>query len=88
MNTGKEYNADEIGILKYDLSPTKTLSIGDVGYIISSIKTSTEVKVGDTITKIDNPCSEAIKGFQEVKPMVFAGVYPQDAADYEEYNYR
>lgn len=84
MNTGKEYNADEIGILKYDLSPTKTLSIGDVGYIISSIKTSTEVKVGDTITKIDNPCSEAIKGFQEVKPMVFAGVYPQDAADYEE----
>ncbi|MCF0210021.1 MAG: elongation factor 4 [Bacteroidales bacterium] len=84
MNTQREYTADEIGILKYDLSPCKTLSVGDVGYIISSIKTSTEVKVGDTITSVANPCTEAIQGFQEVKPMVYAGVYPQDAADYEE----
>lgn len=84
VNTGKDYIAEEIGILKYTLSPTKQLTAGDVGYIISSIKTSTEVKVGDTITHLNNPCKEAIKGFQDVKPMVFAGVYPQDAADYEE----
>ncbi|MBP3254356.1 MAG: elongation factor 4 [Bacteroidales bacterium] len=84
MATGKEYNADEIGVLKYDLSPVKQLEAGDVGYIISSIKTSSEVKVGDTITGVDNPCNQAVKGFQDVKPMVFAGVYPQDAKDYEE----
>ena len=84
MATGKDYNADEIGILKYDLAPCKQLSAGDVGYIISSIKTSSEVKVGDTITTLENPCTEAVKGFQDVKPMVFAGVYPQDAKDYEE----
>jgi GTP-binding protein LepA len=84
VNTQKEYVAEEIGILKYDLSPCKELSAGDVGYIISSIKTSTEVKVGDTITSVENPCEKAVEGFQNVKPMVFAGVYPQDANDYEE----
>ena len=84
VNTNKDYLAEEIGILKYTLSPVKQLSAGDVGYIISSIKISTEVKVGDTITHVDNPCKEAVKGFQDVKPMVFAGVYPQDASDYEE----
>ena len=84
LNTQKEYIADEIGILKYNLEPTEMLSAGDVGYIICSIKTSKEVKVGDTITLVENPCKEAVKGFQDVKPMVFAGVYPQDANDYEE----
>ncbi len=84
MATNKEYNAEEIGVLKYTLEPCKRLAAGDVGYIISSIKTSSEVKVGDTITHLENPCKEAIKGFQDVKPMVFAGVYPQDAKDYEE----
>jgi len=84
MATNKEYSAEEIGILEYTLSPCKELVAGDVGYIICSIKTSSEVKVGDTITLVDNSCKEAIKGFQEVKPMVFAGVYPQDASDYEE----
>lgn len=74
--TGKEYEADEIGVLKLDMSPRQELRTGDVGYIISGIKTSREVKVGDTITHIDRPCSEAIDGFEEVKPMVFAGVYP------------
>jgi len=81
--TGKEYHADEIGVLKLDMSPRKELSAGNVGYIISGIKTSREVKVGDTITHVDNPCKEAIDGFEEVKPMVFAGVYPIETEDFE-----
>ncbi len=81
--TGKEYHADEVGVLKLDLSPRKELSAGNVGYIISGIKNSREVKVGDTITHVNSPCSEAIKGFQEVKPMVFAGVYPIETEDFE-----
>ncbi len=81
--TGKEYHADEIGVLKLDLSPQQTLSAGNVGYIISGIKTSREVKVGDTITHVQRPCEEAINGFQEVKPMVFAGVYPIETEDFE-----
>lgn len=84
FNTGKEYDADEIGVLKMDLLPRKELSTGDVGYIISGIKTSKEVKVGDTITHISRPCDKAISGFEEVKPMVFAGVYPIDAEDFED----
>ncbi len=84
VNTKKEYHADEIGILKLELSPTKILKAGDVGYIISGIKTSREVKVGDTITQVDNPCNKAIEGFEDVKPMVYAGIYPVDADDYEE----
>ncbi len=84
VNTGKEYNADEIGVLRLKQEPRKTLSTGDVGYIISGIKTSKEVKVGDTITHVDNPCDSAIEGFEEVKPMVFAGIYPVDTDDYEE----
>ncbi len=83
FNTGKEYDADEIGILKLDMQPTRQLSAGNVGYIISGIKTSTEVKVGDTITHVSRPCDKAIEGFEEVKPMVFAGVYPIEAEDYE-----
>lgn len=83
FNTGKEYTADEIGVLKMDMIPRKELRTGDVGYIISGIKTSTEVKVGDTITHIARPCQQAIAGFEEVKPMVFAGVYPIEAEDYE-----
>ncbi|MCQ2237768.1 MAG: translation elongation factor 4 [Bacteroidaceae bacterium] len=83
FNTGKEYIADEIGVLKMDMIPRKELRTGDVGYIISGIKTSTEVKVGDTITHIARPCDKAIAGFEEVKPMVFAGVYPIEAEDYE-----
>ncbi len=81
--TGKEYHADEIGVLKLQMSPRKELSAGNVGYIISGIKSSKEVKVGDTITHVDNPCKEAIEGFEEVKPMVFAGVYPIDPEDFE-----
>ncbi|MCM1032949.1 MAG: translation elongation factor 4 [Odoribacter sp.] len=81
--TGKEYHADEIGVLKLDLSPRKELSAGNVGYIISGIKSSREVKVGDTITHVANPCESAIQGFQEVKPMVFAGVYPIETEDFE-----
>ena len=81
--TGKEYNADEIGVLKLELSPRKELSAGNVGYIISGIKSSREVKVGDTITHVNKPCAEAIHGFQEVKPMVFAGVYPIETEDFE-----
>ncbi|MCF0192412.1 MAG: elongation factor 4, partial [Prevotella sp.] len=81
--TGMEYTADEIGILKMEMVPKQVLSTGDVGYIISGIKDSKEVKVGDTITHIANPCNKAIEGFQEVKSMVFAGVYPIDPADYE-----
>ena len=84
VNTGREYNAEEIGVLKMDYSPRKTLSAGDVGYIISGIKTAVEVKVGDTITQVDRPCAEAIAGFSEVKPMLYAGIYPVDADDYEE----
>ena len=83
FNTGKEYDADEIGVLKLDMQPQKQLSAGNVGYIISGIKTSTEVKVGDTITHVSRPCDTAIAGFEEVKPMVFAGVYPIETEDYE-----
>lgn len=83
VQTGMEYDADEVGVLKMDMKPTKELSTGEVGYIISGIKNATEVKVGDTITHIDQPCKDAIAGFQEVKPMVFAGVYPIDPNDYE-----
>lgn len=83
FNTGMEYTADEIGVLKMDMIPRKELRTGDVGYIISGIKDSKEVKVGDTITHIATPCDAAISGFQEVKPMVFAGVYPIDPAEYE-----
>jgi len=82
--TKKEYNADEIGVLKMDMVPREKLSCGDVGYIISGIKTSKEVKVGDTITQVKNPCLKAIDGFQEVKPMVFAGVYPIEPEDFED----
>jgi GTP-binding protein LepA len=84
FNTGKEYDADEVGILKMDMIPRKELRTGDVGYIISGIKTSTEVKVGDTITHTARPCAEAIAGFEESKSMVFAGVYPIEAEDYED----
>ncbi len=84
FNTGKEYDADEIGVLKLSMQPTKEISAGNVGYIISGIKTSTEVKVGDTITHVARPCSEAIAGFEEAKSMVFAGVYPIEAEDYED----
>ena len=83
VQTGMEYTADEVGVLKMDLEPRKELSAGEVGYIISGIKNATEVKVGDTITHIEHPCNKAIEGFQEVKPMVFAGVYPIDPAEYE-----
>ncbi|HPE57765.1 MAG TPA: translation elongation factor 4 [Bacteroidales bacterium] len=82
--TSKEYDADEIGVLKLGMVPKKQLSAGDVGYIISGIKTSKEVKVGDTVTHVENPCKEAIAGFKNVKPMVFAGIYPIDADDYED----
>lgn len=82
--TGKQYDADEVGVLRLDMEPRQTVSTGDVGYIISGIKTSREVKVGDTITHIANPCDKAIDGFSEVKPMVFAGIYPIDSSDYEE----
>lgn len=81
--TGKEYLADEIGILRLDMEPRKVMSAGNVGYIISGIKTSTEVKVGDTITHVSNPCEKAIEGFEEVKPMVYAGVYPIETEDFE-----
>lgn len=83
VSTGKEYHADEIGILKMDMCPREELSAGNVGYIISGIKTSKEVKVGDTITHVNRPCAEAIDGFEEVKPMVFAGVYPIETEDFE-----
>ena len=87
LNTGRDYNADEIGILKMDLSPRNEVRAGDVGYIISGIKQANEVKVGDTITSTENPCEVAIKGFEDVKPMVFAGIYPVDTEDYEELRY-
>lgn len=83
VSTGKEYHADEVGVLKLDLAPRKELSAGNVGYIISGIKTSKEVKVGDTITHVQRPCDKAIDGFEEVKPMVFAGVYPIETEDFE-----
>jgi len=82
--TKKEYDADEVGVLRLSLEPREVLSTGDVGYIISGIKTAKEVKVGDTITHVKRPCQNAIEGFEEVKPMVFAGVYPIDADDYED----
>ena len=84
VNTGKEYNADELGVLKLDMVPRQTISAGNVGYIISGIKNSTEVKVGDTITHVARPCDRAIDGFEEAKSMVFAGVYPIEAEDYED----
>jgi GTP-binding protein LepA len=84
VNTGKEYNADEIGVLRLKPEERKIVRTGDVGYIISGIKTSKEVKVGDTITQVNNPCDKHISGFEEVKPMVFAGVYPIDSEEYEE----
>ena len=83
FNTGMEYDADDVGVLKMDMVPRKSMSAGEVGYIISGIKDAKEVKVGDTITHVSNPCDKAISGFQEVKPMVFAGVYPIDPTDYE-----
>jgi GTP-binding protein LepA len=82
--TGKDYHADEIGALKLTKSPRATVKTGDVGYIISGIKEAKEVKVGDTITHVDRPCAEAIKGFEDVKPMVWAGIYPVDTDEYEE----
>jgi GTP-binding protein LepA len=87
LNTGRDYNADEVGILKMDLNPRKEVRAGDVGYIISGIKTAKEVKVGDTITLANNPCLEAVKGFEDVKPMVFAGIYPVETDEYEELRY-
>ena len=81
--TGKQYNADEVGVLKLDMRPTNEISAGNVGYILSGIKTSKEVKVGDTITHVARPCDKAIDGFEEVKPMVFAGVYPIETEDFE-----
>jgi len=87
VNTGSVYNADEIGVLKLKPEPRAQLSTGDVGYIISGIKSAKEVKVGDTITHFDRPCTEGIVGFEEVKPMVFAGIYPVDTEDFEELRY-
>ena len=87
FNTKRDYNADEIGVLKMGLDPKKELRTGDVGYIISGIKQANEVKVGDTITSAENPCQDDLKGFEDVKPMVFAGIYPVDSEDYEELRY-
>lgn len=84
VNTGKEYIADEVGVLKLKMEPREKVSTGDVGYIISGIKQASEVKVGDTITSATNPTTEAVKGFKDVKPMVFAGIYPVDTEKYEE----
>ena len=84
VSTGKEYVADEIGVLKMKMHPRKEIPCGSVGYIISGIKTAVEVKVGDTITHVNNPCPKAIEGFEEVKPMVFAGMYPVETDQYEE----
>ena len=83
-STGREYDADEVGVLRLNMEPCKQLSAGNVGYIISGIKTSKEVRVGDTITHVQTPCEKPIDGFEAVKPMVFAGVYPVDTDDYEE----
>lgn len=87
VNTGKSYEADEIGILKMEPVPKNKIAAGDVGYIISGIKQAAEVKVGETITSLENPCKEAVKGFEDVKPMVFAGIYPVDTDDFEELRY-
>ena len=87
FNTNRDYHADEIGILKMDLVPKNEVKTGDVGYIISGIKQAKEVKVGDTITSFTNPCLNAVKGFEDVKPMVFAGIYPVDTDDFEELRY-
>ena len=84
VNTGHEYNAEEIGVLKLKQDPRNELSVGDVGYIITGVKVSAEVKVGDTVTHLKRPCDKAIAGFEDVKPMVFAGIYPVDADDYED----
>lgn len=83
VNTKKEYVAEEVGVLKMEMKPRHEISCGNVGYIVSGIKTATEVKVGDTITSISNPCEKAIAGFEEVKPMVFAGIYPIETEDFE-----
>ncbi|MES2132051.1 MAG: translation elongation factor 4 [Bacteroidota bacterium] len=87
VNTGMEYNADEIGVLRLKQEPRDVVRTGDVGYIISGIKEAKEVKVGDTLTTVANPCAESIHGFEEVKPMVFAGIYPVDTEDFEELRY-
>jgi GTP-binding protein LepA len=87
FNTGMEYNADEIGVLRLKPEPRDVVKTGDVGYIISGIKEAKEVKVGDTLTTVANPCPEGIHGFEEVKPMVFAGIYPVDTEDFEELRY-
>ena len=87
VNTGMEYNADEIGVLRLKQEPRDVVKTGDVGYIISGIKEAKEVKVGDTLTTVANPCAESIHGFEEVKPMVFAGIYPVDTEDFEELRY-
>jgi len=84
VNTGREYDADEVGILRLRLEPSDQITAGNVGYIITGIKSASEVRVGDTITLVSNPCQEAIKGFEEVKPMVFAGIFPVNTEDYEE----
>ena len=84
VNTGKEYEADEVGFLRLKMCPSDEVSTGDVGYIISGIKTASEVKVGDTITHVANPCTDSIAGFEEVKPMLFAGVYPVETDQYED----
>ena len=84
VNSGQQYEADEIGALRLELSPEKEVAAGNVGYIISGIKNSSEVRVGDTITHVERPCSEAIAGFEEVKPMVFAGVYPVSTDEYDD----
>ena len=84
FNTGSEYDADEVGVLKLKMVPRQEIKTGDVGYICSGIKTSADVKVGDTITGVSNPCTEGIAGFEDVKPMVFAGVYPVEADRYED----
>jgi len=84
LSTGKEYDADEIGVLKLKQEPRKEIKAGDVGYLISGIKVAKEVHVGDTITHVDRPCKDSVKGFEEVKPMVFAGIYPVDTSEYEE----
>jgi GTP-binding protein LepA len=84
FNTGGAYNADEVGVLRLDMEPRTEMRAGDVGYIITGVKNAKEIKVGDTITTLDHPCTEGIHGFEDVKPMVFAGIYPMDNDDYED----
>ena len=84
FNTGGIYNSDEVGVLRLDMEPRNEMKAGDVGYVITGVKNAKEIKVGDTITMLDNPCSEGIHGFEDVKPMVFAGIYPMDNDDYED----